>query len=197
MSREKEKIKIGLTGGIGSGKTFVGAIFSKLGIPVFNADDQARKCMSENEVLKHDIQNVFGNNVYNKGLLQNKILADIVFNNNQKLEELNKLVHPVVKQRFDSWSVEQTSRIIIKEAAILFESNSHLGLDKVICVSAPKENRIERVIKRDNTSREQVLLRIETQMPQNEKEKLSDFVIINDDVKLLLPQIIKIINQIG
>ena len=197
MSREKEKIKIGLTGGIGSGKTFVGAIFSKLGIPVFNADDQARKCMSENEVLKHDIQNVFGNNVYNKGLLQNKILADIVFNNNQKLEELNKLVHPVVKQRFDSWSVEQTSRFIIKEAAILFESKSHLGFDKVICVSAPKENRIERVIKRDNTSREQVLLRIETQMPQNEKEKLSDFVIINDDVKLLLPQIIKIINQIS
>ena len=197
MSREKEKIKIGLTGGIGSGKTFVGAIFSKLGIPVFNADAQARKCMSENEVLKQEIQNVFGDNVYHNGLLQNKVLADIVFNNNQKLEELNKLVHPVVRQRFDSWSVEQTSRIIIKEAAILFESDSHVDLDKVICVSAPEESRIERVIKRDNTSREQVLRRIEIQMLQNEKEKLSDFVIINDEVELLLPQIIKIIDQIS
>ena len=197
MSREKEKIKIGLTGGIGSGKTFVGAIFSKLGIPVFNADAQARKCMSENEVLKQEIQNVFGDNVYHNGLLQNKVLADIVFNNNQKLEGLNKLVHPVVRQRFDSWSVEQTSRIIIKEAAILFESDSHVDLDKVICVSAPEESRIERVIKRDNTSREQVLRRIEIQMLQNEKEKLSDFVIINDEVELLLPQIIKIIDQIS
>ena len=197
MLREKEKIKLGLTGGIGSGKTFVGAIFSKLGIPVFNADDQARKCMSENEVLKQEIQNVFGDNVYHDGLLQNKVLADIVFNNNQKLEGLNKLVHPVVRQRFDSWSVEQTSRIIIKEAAILFESDSHVDIDKVICVSAPEESRIERVIKRDNTSREQVLRRIEIQMPQNEKEKLSDFVIINDEVELLLPQIIKIIDQIS
>ena len=153
--------------------------------------------MSENEVLKQEIQNVFGDNVYHNGLIQNKVLADIVFNNNQKLEELNKLVHPVVRQRFDSWSVEQTSRIIIKEAAILFESDSHLDLDKVICVSAPEESRIERVIKRDNTSRAQVLRRIEIQMPQNEKEKLSDFVIINDEVELLLPQIIKIIDQIS
>ncbi|MAO33208.1 MAG: dephospho-CoA kinase [Flavobacteriales bacterium] len=197
MSREKEKIKLGLTGGIGSGKTFVGAIFSKLGIPVFNADDQARKCMSENESLKNDIQNMFGDHVYHNGSLQNKVLADIVFNNNQKLEELNKLVHPVVRQRFDSWSVEQNSRIIIKEAAILFESNSHVYLDKLICVSAHEQSRIERVIKRDNTSREQVLRRIEIQMPQNEKEKLSDFVIINDEVELLLPQIIKIIDQIS
>ena len=197
MSREKEQIKIGLTGGIGSGKTFIGAIFTKLEIPVFNADHEARKCMSENELLRQDIQDAFGDNVYNEGLLQNKILADIVFNNNQKLEELNKLVHPLVKQRFDSWSVEQNSRIIIKESAILFESNSHLGLDKVICVSAPEETRIERVIKRDNTSREQVLVRIEKQMPQNEKEKLSDFIIVNDEVVLLLPQIIKIINQIS
>ena len=189
--------KIGLTGGIGVGKTFVAEVFQKLNIPVFNADDQARKCMSENEVLKQEIQNVFGDNVYHDGLLQNKVLADIVFNNNQKLEELNKLVHPVVRQRFDSWSVEQTSRIIIKEAAILFESDSHGDLDKVICVSAPEESRIERVIKRDNTSREQVLRRIEIQMPQNEKEKLSDFVIINDEVELLLPQIIKIIDKIS
>ena len=197
MLREKEKIKIGLTGGIGSGKTFVGAIFSKLGIPVFNADDQAKKCMSENEDLKQDIQNAFGDNVFHNGLLQNKVLADIVFNNNQKLEELNKLVHPVVSQRFDRWCVEQNSRIIIKEAAILFESNSHVYLDKLICVSAHEQSRIERVIKRDNTSREQVLRRIEIQMPQNEKEKLSDFVIINDEVELLLPQIIKIIDQIS
>ena len=121
----------------------------------------------------------------------------IVFNNHQKLEELNKLVHPVVKKSFKDWCTDQTSEIIIKEAAILFESDSHLDLDKVICVSAPEEIRIERVIKRDNTSREQVLLRIEKQMPQNEKEKLSDFVILNDGEALVLPQIIKIISQIS
>ena len=197
MSYEKEQMKIGLTGGMGSGKTFVSAIFTKFEIPVFNADYEARRCMSENELLKQEIQDVFGDNVYKGGLLQNEVLADIVFNDNQKLEELNKLVHPVVKKSFDSWSATQNSRIIIKEAAILFESNSHLGLDKVICVSAPEETRIERVIKRDNTSREQVLLRIEKQMPQNEKEQLSDFVIVNDEVELLLPQIIKIITQIS
>ena len=197
MSHDKQQIKIGITGGIGSGKTFVGAIFSKLGIPVFNADIQAKKCMTDNAFLKQEIQNVFGDTVYENELLQKEILAEIIFNDKQKLEELNKLVHPVVKQNFENWCSVKNSQIVIKETAILFESDSHLGLDKVICVSASENIRIGRVIKRDNTSREQVLLRIETQMPQNEKEKLSDFVIINDDVKLLLPQIIKIINQIG
>ena len=196
MTHEKQK-KIGLTGGIGSGKTFVGALFSKLDIPVFSADLEAKRCMVEDKTLKQEIQNVFGDEVYENGLLQKEILAEIIFKDKQKLEKLNKLVHPVVKQSFETWCAEQTSKIAIKEAAILFESDSHITLDKVICVSAPEETRIERVIKRDNISREQVMARIERQMSQHEKEKLSDFVIINDEKELLLPQIIKIITQIS
>ena len=197
MPYRKQQIKIGLTGGIGSGKTFVGAIFSKLGFPVFNADIEAKKCMSENEILKQEIKNVFGNQIYKKGLLQNKMLAEIVFNDTQRLKELNKLVHPVVKQIFELWCIKQNSQTVIKEAAILFESNSHLSLDKVICVTASEEARIERIIKRDNISREQVVNRIERQMLQYEKMKLSDFIIINDNEELLMPQILRIITQIN
>jgi dephospho-CoA kinase len=197
MSNEKKQVKIGLTGGIGSGKTFVGTILSKLEMPVFNADIEAKKSMDEDKLLKKEIQNVFGDEIYQNGILQKEFLAEIIFNDKQKLEDLNQLVHPVVKQRFKDWCVNQTSRIVIKEAAILFESNSHLGLDKVICVLANENIRIERVIKRDNISREQVLARIESQMSQNAKEKLSDFVIVNDGAELLLPQIIKIMTQIS
>ena len=194
---QKKQIKIGITGGIGSGKTYVSSIFSKLKIPVFNADVESKKHLNENKSLKQKIQYLFGDMVYSDGVLQNKVLADIVFNNTHKLEELNKLVHPLVKRSFNNWCVNQTSNMIIKETAILFESDSHIELDKVICVSAPMETRIERVIKRDSISRDQVLARIEMQMPQNEKEKLSDFIIVNNEVELLLPQIIKIVKQIS
>jgi dephospho-CoA kinase len=197
MSHKKKQIKLGLTGGIGSGKTFVSTIFSKLKIPVFNADIEAKKCMNEDKPLKQAIKNSFGDKIFKEGSLQNKVLADIVFNNSQKLAELNKLVHPLVKISFDNWCLKQSSSVVIKEAAILFESDSHTGLDKVICVSAAKETRIERVIKRDNILREQVVAIMEMQMPQNEKEKLSDFIIVNDEVELLLPQIVKIINIIS
>ncbi len=197
MTLKIKQKRIGLTGGIGSGKTFVSDVFKKLEIPVFNADDAAKRCMVENERLQQEIQNVFGNKVYNNGALQNKVLAEIVFNDEKKLEKLNELVHPVVKKSFEDWCAEQNSDIIIKEAAILFESNTHTSLDKVICVSAGEEMRIERVINRDNISRAQVVAIIENQMPQHEKEKLSNFVIINDEKELLLPQILDIITQIS
>ena len=197
MTLKIKQKRIGLTGGIGSGKTYVSDIFKKLEIPVFNADDAAKRCMVENERLQQEIQNVFGDEVYNNGALQNKVLAEIVFNDEQKLEKLNKLVHPVVKKSFEDWCAEQNSDIIIKEAAILFESNTNTSLDIVICVSAPEEIRIERVINRDNISRAQVVAIIENQMPQHEKEKLSNFVIINDEKELLLTQILDIITQIS
>lgn len=194
---EKKQLKIGLTGGIGSGKTFIGAIFCRLGIPVFNADIEAKKCMTKNKILKKEIKNVFGDEIYKNGLLQKDILAKIVFNDQQKLEALTKLVHPVVKHRFEDWCVNQTAKIVIKEAAILFESDSHVTLDKVICVVAPEDIRIDRVIKRDDILREQVVARISKQMSQHERENLSDFVIVNDGKELLLPQIMKIITQIS
>ena len=197
MLNESKQIKIGLTGGIGSGKTFVGEIFSKFNIPVFNADTEAKICMVEDHSLKQSIKNVFGDEIYKDGILENKILAQIVFNDKKKLEELNQLVHPVVKRRFKDWCATIKAKIVIKEAAILFESDSHLELDKVICILAPEEIRIDRVIKRDKTSIEQVLVRVERQISQDEKQKLSDFVIINDEVELLLPQIIEIISKIS
>ncbi|MBC8266099.1 MAG: dephospho-CoA kinase [Flavobacteriales bacterium] len=189
--------KIGLTGGIGVGKTFVSNVFSKLGIPVFLADIQAKKCMSESDDLKKAIAINFGNNIYKEGILQKDILANIVFNDAEKLTQLNKLVHPIVQNKFEIWQKEQTAPFVLKEAAILFESNAHIGLDGVICVTAPLETRIKRVIQRDNCTKESVLKRIENQMPQFEKEQLSDFVIVNDEDKKLLPQILAICKKIN
>ena len=197
MSHQNEQIKIGLTGGIGAGKTFVSAIFSKLGIPVFNADYEAKRCMSEVEPLKNKIQDLFGDKVYKNGILQYRFLADIVFNDSQMLEELNKLVHPVVRKCFEDWCSEQNSDIVIKEAAILFESKSYKSLDKVICVSAPENTRVDRVVRRDSCSRIQVLSRMARQLPQSEKESHSDFIIVNDGLELIVPQIIKIINKLS
>lgn len=197
MSQQAQQIRIGLTGGIGSGKTFVAKIFGRFSLPVFNADVEAKKCMVENKSLKQEIRNVFGSKIYIDGLLQTKMLANIVFNDSEKLEKLNRLVHPVVRQSFEDWCSKQKSRIIIKEAAILFESDSHLYLDKVICVSAPEEIRIKRVVRRDKISEENVISIIQNQMPQVEKQKASDFVIVNDGVQLIIPQIISVINQIS
>ena len=196
MSKQ-EQIKIGITGGIGVGKTYVSNIFHRLGFPVFNADVQAKECMIQDKQLKSDIKHVFGNKMYINGILQKDKLADIVFNDIQALNQLNALVHPVVKKRFKNWCEQQTARIVIKEAAILFESGANLELNKVICVSANKEVRIKRVISREDISREQIISRIDRQISQSKKEKLSDFLIINDGIELLLPQVIHIINQIS
>ena len=188
--------KIGLTGGIGVGKTFVSEIFQKMGYSVFLADLHAKKCMHESDDLKTEIKKNFGHEIYQKGVLQENRLADIVFNDTKKLQELNSLVHPFVQRRFEDWCKNQQSKFVIKEAAILFESEAHKGLDGVICVSAPFEKRIERVMKRDNCTKEDVIKRIENQMPQEKKEKLSDFVILNNDKKELLPQIISICKKL-
>ena len=188
--------KIGLTGGIGVGKTFVSEIFQKMGYSVFLADLHAKKCIHESDDLKNEIKKKFGNEIYQKGVLQKNRLSNIVFNDTKKLQELNSLVHPFVQRRFEDWCKNQQSKFVIKEAAILFESEAHKGLDGVICVSAPFQKRIERVMKRDNCTKEEVIKRIENQMPQEKKEKLSDFVILNNDKKELLPQIISICKKL-
>ena len=187
--------KIGLTGGIGVGKTYVSKIFQKMGIPIFNADEQAKKCMVDDANLKAAVQLAFGENMYLKGVLQKDALAKIVFNNTEALAELNALVHPIVKQKFEDWCSLQSTSMVIKEAAILFESDAHVGLDAVVCVSAPEKLRIERVQKRDGSSVEQIQSRMSKQMPQTEKEELADFLIVNDQVQLLLPQVLAIITE--
>ena len=184
--------KIGITGGIGSGKTYVAAVFQSLGIPIFYADIQSKKLMTSSEKLIKLLKEEFGNDIYKDSDLNKEKLASIVFSNSNKLQKLNSLVHPIVKEEFNNWCKKQTSPYVIKEAAILFESKSHLGLDAVICVSAPLELRMERLLKRDNSSEKEIKKRIENQISQEEKEKRSDYIIVNDEKELLLPKIIKI-----
>ena len=189
--------KIGLTGGIGVGKTYIAKLFLQMGIPVFNADLEAKKCMVEDDKLMTAVQLAFGRKIYVNGILQKEELAKIVFNNKVALAKLNALVHPVVKQKFEDWSKGKTAKLVIKEAAILFESGANLGLDAVICVSATENLRIARVLKRDESLVDDIKNRMNKQMPQAEKEKLADYIIVNDGVELILPQVIKILSQIS
>ena len=184
--------KIGITGGIGSGKTYVASVFQSLGIPIFNADIQAKKIMTSSRKLIKLLKEEFGNDIYKDSDLNKEKLASIVFSNSDKLQKLNSLVHPIVKEEFNNWCKKQTSPYVIKEAAILFESNSHIGLDAVICVSAPLDLRMRRLLNRDDYSKKEIKKRIENQISQEEKEKLSDYIIVNDEKELLLPKIIKI-----
>ena len=188
--------KIGLTGGIGVGKTFVSDFFQKMGYAVFSADTEAKKCMQESKDLKSTVIQNFGDEMYKNGVLQKEKLANIVFNDSEKLNELNQLVHPFVQLEFENWCKNQTSKFVIKEAAILFESRANKGLDAVICVSSPVEVRIKRVIERDKCSREKVMKRIAMQMPQETKEKLADFVIINAENEKILHQILSVCKKI-
>ena len=184
--------KIGITGGIGSGKTYVSEVFKSLGIPVFNADIESKKLMITSEKLMELVKAEFGEGIYTNGSLNKEKLGAIVFSDKIKLEKLNSLVHPIVKAEFEKWCTKQTTDYVIKEAAILFESDSHLGLDAVICVSAPIELRISRSMKRDNATEKEIKNRIENQILQEEKENLSDYIIVNNNKEMLLSQIIKL-----
>jgi dephospho-CoA kinase len=184
--------KIGITGGIGSGKTYVSDVFRSLGVSVFHADSQAKKLMISSEKLIKLLKEEFGNYIYKGSDLNKEKLASIVFSDSNKLQKLNSLVHPIVNEEFNNWCKKQTLPYVIKEAAILFESKSYLGLDAIICVSAPLELRKKRLFNRDNYTEKEIQNRIENQITQEKKEKLSDYIIINDEMDLLLPQIIKI-----
>ena len=170
---------IGLTGGIGSGKTTVANHFIAAGIPVYIADDEARKIMQSPEILKK-IEKIFGSSIFEKGVLNRQKLAEIVFSNSDKLKQLNGIIHPAVKKHFGNWILNhKNSPFVIYETAILFESGSYKDCDKIITVTAPLETRIERVIQRDKTSRENVLKRIKMQWTDDQRLGKSDFVIEN------------------
>lgn len=183
-------LKIGLTGGIGSGKTTVAKIFELLGIPVYYADDAAKRLMNEDEDLKQKISDSFGNEAYTNGVLDRKYLAAVVFNDPAKLEQLNKLVHPATLRDARSWMLRQNSPYSIKEAALIFESGAHEMLDHVIGVSAPAPLRIQRTMHRDNSSREAVMARMDKQLDEEMKMRLCDFIITNDEKQLLIPQVL-------
>lgn len=190
-------LKLGVTGGIGSGKTFVCTIISAMGYPVFNADYEAKMLINNDIRVINAIKNLFGDEIYINSELNRTKVAELVFSNPVMLEKLNSIVHPVVKDYFNQWANQNISKsIVVKEAAILFESGANIGLDKVIGVVSPLELRIKRVIERDNTSYEAVLNRIKNQYPQEELIKKCDYIIENDGVNLLLPQIIHVIDEL-
>jgi len=183
-------LKIGLTGGIGSGKSTVAKVFEVLGIPVYYADDAAKKLMNEDAALKQKIKLQFGESVYDNEQLNKKALADIVFNDPEKLALLNALVHPATLKDAESWMQSQSSPYIIKEAALIFESGAHQNLDYVIGITAPAPLRIQRTMQRDGITREAVVARMDKQMDDTIKMKLCDFVITNDEQEMLLPQVL-------
>jgi len=186
-------LKIGITGGIGSGKSTVCRVFSALGIPVFEADRIAKDLMNTNEEIYEKLVNLFGATVYlTDHTVDRKYLAGIVFNNPSLLAKLNEIVHPVVSETFFNWCEKQQSPYIIHEAAILFESGFYKMMDKTIAVVTIENERIQRVMKRDGLTLELVNERIKNQWSDDERIKLADFVIGNNDDELIIPQIIEI-----
>ncbi|HPH86286.1 MAG TPA: dephospho-CoA kinase [Ferruginibacter sp.] len=183
-------LKIGLTGGIGSGKSTVAQIFEVLGIPVYYADVAAKRLMNENITLKKEILREFGEEAYSGDLLNRPYLASIVFKNPAKLATLNNLVHPFTIADAETWMLQQQSPYSIKEAALIFESNAHLHLDYVIGVQSPLPLRIQRVMERDKLSEAEILARINKQMDETEKMNRCHFIIINDEQELLIPQVV-------
>ena len=185
-------IKVGITGGMGSGKSTVAKVFETLGIPVFYADTRAKILMDENAELKEKIQENFGEDTYVYGKLDRKHLSSIIFNDSKKLALLNSFVHPATIKDADDWMKQQKTHYAIKEAALIFESGAQEYLDYVIGVYSPTTIRIQRVIKRDHITAEEVKLRMNKQIDEEIKMRLCDFVITNDEQKLLIPQVLKI-----
>ena len=184
-------LTIGLTGGLGSGKSTVAQIFEVLGIPVYYADIAAKRMMNEDPGIKAAVINAFGD-VYTDKKLDRSRLASIVFADAKKLEQLNSIVHPATLKDAAEWMTRQKAPYAVKEAALIFESGANRALHQVIGVQAPLELRLQRVIKRDNISHEEAMSRINKQMDEDEKLALCDHIIINDEQQLLIPQVLKL-----
>jgi dephospho-CoA kinase len=185
-------LRIGLTGGIGSGKSTVARIFEVLGIPVYDADSASKRLMNEDEHLKKNIRKFFGDASYVDGELNRKYLAEEVFNNHEKLSLLNSFVHPATIKDAKQWMEKQHAPYVIKEAALIFESGADKDLDFVIGVRSPLSLRLKRIMERDGVSEEQVKARMNSQMNEEEKLRLSKYVIVNDEQRLLIPQVLEL-----
>ncbi len=190
-------LKVGITGGIGSGKSTVCKVFKVLGIPVFEADIVAKQLINSNEEIKKGLVNLFGETVYTpNGSVDRKKLASIIFNDDIQLQNVNELVHPVVRKEFLNWADEQKTPYVIHEAAILFESGFYKMMDYTILVSAPLEERIARVTQRDGSTPAQIKERMQKQWDDEEKRKLASIELQNGDSDLVIPQIIKLDKQL-
>ncbi|RLD51019.1 MAG: dephospho-CoA kinase [Bacteroidetes bacterium] len=188
---------IGLTGGIGSGKTLVSKVFENLGIAVYNSDIEAKLLMNNNPEIINKFKMIFGFEIYDdNNRLNKKKLADLIFNDKNKLKTVNSIVHPAVKKHFTNWVQMQKSPYVIKETAILFESGTYKDVDKIITVTASLDLRINRLIGRDRLSKEAIIERVNNQLNEDYKIKNSDYVIYNDNKQLIVPLILKIHQKI-
>jgi dephospho-CoA kinase len=188
---------IGITGGIGSGKSTVAKIFSLLGIPVYSADDAAKEIMVSDPLLVSQIRAHFGDAAYfDDGSLNRKHISNIVFADKEQLAVLNSLVHPATIRDSEAWARRQTSPYVLKEAALMYETESFHHVDKVIVVSAPQAMRIQRVMKRDGVDRNAVLARMHKQLDEAIKLKLADYVVYNDEQQMVIPQVLSLHRQL-
>lgn len=188
--------KVGVTGGIGSGKSTVCRMFEVLGLPVFYADQRAIELIHSDAVLISLYRNLFGKDIYQNGVLDRKRVSEMIFNNQSLITEVQNAVHPAVRKDFNSWATQQKSDVVLMEGAVLFEGGGHLFLDDVILVTAPEEMRVNRVMLRDSVSREQVLSRMRNQWTDDKKISLSKYVITADNNELLIPQILDVYHQL-
>lgn len=192
----KPAMKLGVTGGIGSGKTTVCRIFNVLGVPVFDADKAAKQIMDTDKNMMTSLNSIVGKDLYLTGTLNRTELAKLIFNNTTLLAKVNSLVHPAIYDLFKGWVTEQNTPYVILEAAILFESGGTKHLDRILSVVAPVEDRIKRVIKRNSLTKEEVLDRIRNQMEDEARIKLSDYVIVNSENEMIIPSIMRIHTEI-
>lgn len=191
-------VKIGITGGIGSGKSTVAKLLKLHGVPVYNADDETKKLNNDSPIIREELMKYFGEDLYINNQLDKKKFADIIFNDAEKLKLANAIIHPEVLKHFANWCKQHANHpIVALEAAILFESNFHKYLDKVVTVYSPLEVRVVRVSKRDNVSPEMVKSRIDHQMPETKKIEMSQYVIFNDHQASLIEQVSELLKELN
>jgi dephospho-CoA kinase len=186
-------IKVGVTGGIGSGKSMVCEVFARLGIRVYHADDQAKILMNDAIHIRQQLTEKFGQEIYKDNQLNRPLLANIIFNDKAAITFVNSIVHPAVADNFEAWCASEVpGPYVIEEAALLFESGAYNLMDKMVTVCAPFDVRLKRVMLRDNVTEEQVLRRMNNQLSEGERLKQSDFVVYNDEKTSILEQVLKL-----
>jgi dephospho-CoA kinase len=188
--------RIGLTGGIGSGKSFVANILENMGFPVYYSDLQSKELTKSNPSIKTGLISLFGEEVYSDNELNTQLVATKIFQNEEMRQKVNELIHPIVRKDFEDWVTNQKSTLVFNEAAILFETGSYKNFDANILICAPLELKIKRVMKRENCSREEVLARMSKQWSDDEKSKLADFIINNDECDPILTQLELVLAQL-
>lgn len=190
-------IKIGITGGIGSGKTFIARIIEAMGYPIYYADSRAKFLLVNNREISEGVALLINEKNYENGKLNLNHFAKLIFNDEQLRKKINALIHPIVRADFNDWASLQTQTIVFNEAAILFETGAHTNFDATLLVISPEDLRIQRVMKRDNCTREEVLIRMAAQWSDEQKSSLANFQIINDSVSPLLIQVEKVLGKIS